>query len=57
MNIKVKKHSTDECKPLSQCEIDAIIQLRKGFNEPVQSLRSILQACDDGCPMVTITKV
>ena len=46
---------TNECKNVSQSEIEAIINLRKAFNGNVQQLRDVLHTCNE-CPNGHYTK-
>ena len=41
---------SDECKPLTDTEIDSIVVLKAAFNNPIQKVRHALDTCDDGCP-------
>ena len=41
---------TSECKPLTQAEVDAILDFKEAFEQPMHEVRHVLATCDDGCP-------
>ncbi len=48
---------SSESKPLTEAETDAIVALRKSFEEPMQDTRQALVSCDEGCPNQHYAKV
>ena len=63
-DIEVHDDSTDKvwkcsskCKPLTECEVNAILDFKSDFDRPMCELLPILLACDDGCPNTHYSKV
>ena len=63
-DIEVHNDSTDKvwkcsskCKPLTECEVNAILDFESDFDRPMCELLPILLACDDGCPNTHYSKV
>ena len=55
--IEVHNDSTDKvwkcsskCKPLTECEVNTILDFKSDFDRPMCELLPILLACDDNCP-------
>ena len=46
----LKWKCTPECRPLSQHEVDSIIDLRRAFDLPTSDFINELLSCDKGCP-------
>ena len=55
----MKWECSNECKPLTETEVDAIASIRAAFESPMQEVRHILDTFiwDDGCPNQHNTKV
>ena len=51
----VKWSCSSECKPVTEAEV-AIVHLKQTFEEPMEELRTALDACDGGCPNEHFTK-
>ena len=56
-DIEVHNGSTDKvwkcsskCKPLTECEVNTILDFESDFDRPMCELLPILLACDDDCP-------
>ena len=47
---------SSKCKPLSKCEIDAILSIREAFDAPMPDLRKFLHNIDSGCPYEHFSK-
>ena len=45
-----KWECSNECKPISECEVDTILALKAAFELPVEEVRAALATCDYGCP-------
>ena len=63
-DIEVHDNSTDKvwkcsskCKPLTECEVNTILDFKSDFDRPMCELLPILLACDDGCPNTHYSKV
>ena len=63
-DIEVHDDSTDKvwkcsskCKPLTECEVNTILDFKSDFDGPMCELLPILLACDDGCPNTHYSKV
>ena len=41
---------TKECRPIPDCEVEAILCLKAAFELSIEKLRAALTACDYGCP-------
>ena len=46
----------DECKPLTDSEVNAILSFRAAFDRSVEEARQALAKCDFGCPYLHYTK-
>ena len=53
----MKWNCCSECKAVTEPEVAAIVHLKQAFEEPVQELRTALDACDGGCPNQHYTTV
>ena len=47
---KKKWERSSECKPVSDAEVDAILELKVAFEMSLQDVRHALDHCDGGCP-------
>ena len=47
---KKKWECSSECKPVSDAEVDAILELKAAFEMSLQDVRHALDSCDWGCP-------
>ena len=63
-DIEVHNDSTDKvwkcsskCKPLTECELNTVLDFKSDFDRPMCELLPILLACDDGCPNTHYSKV
>ena len=63
-DIEVHNDSTDKvwkcsskCKPLTECEVNTILDFKSDFDRPMCELLPILLACDDGCLNTHYSKV
>ena len=63
-DIEVHDDSTDKvwkcsskCKPLTECEVNTILDFKSDFDGLMCELLPILLACDDGCPNIHYSKV
>ena len=63
-DIEVDNDSTDKvwkcsskCKPLTECEVNTILDFKSDFDRPMCELLTILLACDDVCPNTHYSKV
>ena len=52
----VKWSCSSECKSVTEAEVAAIVHLKQTFEEPMEELRTALDACDGGCPNEHFTK-
>ena len=41
---------SSKCKPLTEFEVNTILDLKSEFEKPMSELLPILSSCDDGCP-------
>ena len=48
---------SNECKPISEGEVDAILCLKAAFDLSVEDVRAALNTCDFGCPYGHYTKL
>ena len=48
---------SSECKPLTNFEVDAILEIKEAFAKPMQYLRYACTTFDHGCPNGHYTKV
>ena len=46
-----------KCKPLTECEVNTILDFKSDLDGPMCELLPILLACDDGCPNTHYSKV
>ena len=53
----MKWECTSECKSLTDCEVNVIIELKSAFDEPIQSVRQALDTFDSDCPNEHYTKL
>ena len=52
-----KWECSSECKPLTNFEVDAILEIKEAFAKPMQHLRYACTTFDHGCPNGHYTKV
>ena len=48
---------SSKCKPLTEYEVNAILDFKSGFDRQMCELLPILLACDDSCPYTHYGKV